>query len=407
MKYRYQKLPPRSAAFLLGLGGLLCLLSIFVSPMQFAGAQDVHRVRDAHQARDIRDLQVWPDRSVGVFSGMLGDVGHVAPEVFPLGAYVNPEGEAVYARTYLHFPLDVFPPGTDITHATLYVYVDGASSVGETTLGVYRALEAWDGGVLGWDSHPDAWPALLDSPFADTMARFDEITTTLPVTFGPLATPTVIPTVTLTLTPTATFTPTATPTPAPTSTPTATSTSPSDSASASFDSPLLTPSPASTFTPTPTPTPTPPSAPTPFPTPALRLPLPVVQLGQVPGTWLTWNVTALMRAWHAGEVPNDGLALASAPDFDAVPEAMNDLLVARWIATADSDTKPHVIVEFQVHPVTPTPTQPASPLSTPIPVLPAAGGHAKSYAGWGNVGLFLAGAVLLALGLVKLRLRVH
>ena len=102
-----------------------------------------------------------------------------------------------------------------------------------------------------------------------------------------------------------------------------------------------------------------------------------------------------MRAWYAGEAPNDGLALASAPDPNAVPEEIEDLLVARWIAAADSDTMPHVIVEFDVHPV--TPTQPASPLPTPspVPVLPVAG----SAAGWWSMGAWLIGVALLVLGL--------
>jgi hypothetical protein len=128
-----------------------------------------------------------------------------------------------------------------------------------------------------------------------------------------------------------------------------------------------------------------------------------VELGQVAGTWLTWDVTVLMRAWHAGEVPNDGLALAPAPDPDAAPGAENDLLVARWLAAADPDTLPNVVVEFEVHPVTPTPTQPSSPLATPtnVPVLPSAGSHV----GWGNAGLLLAGVGLLTLGLIVRQMR--
>ncbi len=112
-----------------------------------------------------------------------------------------------------------------------------------------------------------------------------------------------------------------------------------------------------------------------------------------------------MRAWYVGEVPNDGLALASAPDPNGVPEEMADLLVARWIAAADSETMPHIIVEFDVHPVTPTPmptpTQPSSPLAIPssAQVLPAAG----SVAGWWAVGIWIVGMALLAFGLIKRR----
>ena len=100
-------------------------------------------------------------------------------------------------------------------------------------------------------------------------------------------------------------------------------------------------------------------------------------------TWLTWDVTALMRAWMVGEVPDDGLALAPAPDPDADPETAGDLLVARQIAADDPDTRPYLIVEFEVHPVT----------ATPVPVLPAAGRHG----GWGAVGVVLIGAALLLL----------
>ena len=42
-----------------------------------------------------------------------------------------------------------------------------------------------------------------------------------------------------------------------------------------------------------------------------------------------------MRAWLAGEVPDDGLALAPAPDPDADPETTASLLVARWLAADD------------------------------------------------------------------------
>ena len=118
-------------------------------------------------------------------------------------------------------------------------------------------------------------------------------------------------------------------------------------------------------------------------------------LQQGAGTWLTWNVTALMRAWLAEEAPNHGLALAPAPDPDADPETAGDILVAHWLATDDPTTRPYLIVEFAVHPVTPTPTATA----TPVPVLPPAGGAV----GWGPVGLLLAGVALLALGLTARR----
>jgi len=116
-------------------------------------------------------------------------------------------------------------------------------------------------------------------------------------------------------------------------------------------------------------------------------------LQQTAGTWLMWDITALMRAWQAREVPNDGLALAPAPDPDADPEIVGDLLVARWLSVDDPVTRPYLIVEFEVHPVTPTPT------ATPVPVLPPAGGPV----GWWSTGLLLIGAALLILGLVTWR----
>lgn len=106
-----------------------------------------------------------------------------------------------------------------------------------------------------------------------------------------------------------------------------------------------------------------------------------------------------MRAWLEGEVSNDGLALASAPDPVAGAEVVDDLLVVRWLATADPDTRPHIIAEFEVRPVTPTP--PPSPLATPtsqpVPVLPPAG---SPVGGW-TVGLLFAGVVFLILGLIS------
>ena len=104
-------------------------------------------------------------------------------------------------------------------------------------------------------------------------------------------------------------------------------------------------------------------------------------LQQGAATWLTWDVTALMRAWLAGEVPDRGLAVAPAPEPDADPETAGDLLVARRFTADDPDTRPYLIVHFEVRPVTPMPVQ----------VLPRAG----SQSGWGATGLLLIGAVML------------
>jgi hypothetical protein len=161
--------------------------------------------------------------------------------------------------------------------------------------------------------------------------------------------------------------------------------------------------PTPTVTPMPGATPTAPTSPLPTPTAppspaALRVAL---QRGE--GTWLTWNVTALMRAWLAGETPNHGLALASMPNPDANLEEASDLLVARWLAAADPGTRPYLTVEFEVRPVTPTPTATATPVpnatATPVPILPPAGGAVE----WKAVGLLLVGAALLALGLTARR----
>ncbi len=488
-----------------------------------------------------RALQLWPDHTAGVTSGLLeGMPAHADSQVLPFGVQRISADAVVRARTYLNFPLDVFPPGTEIVRATLHVYVDSASNVGEALFGAYRVLEPWE--EEGWGEDPTTWPALLTVPIAATTARFDALTpgdtsrlfskpaghgllqgtmvtidpssinvalgattevdirienvtdlysadvfltfdSTLlevvdadpstddvveihPGTFlnpafvewnevyqdygeiyfaiyqdesgqpvtgnGVLATitfrgkavgtsavdfgvdvddvflgdyddesisagiqngsvtvieqedPMPTATSTSTSTPGPTPTPTHTPTPGPSPTPT------------SPTSPLPTPPPFTSPTPTvpsstsPLPTPTSP-LPTPTSTSSLPLAAPVVALQQGAATWLTWDVTALMRAWQAGEATNHGLALAPAPDPDADPETTGDLLVAHWLPADDPSTRPYLIVEFEVHPVTPTPT--------PVPILPPAGGTV----GWWGAGLLLVGVVLFVLGLAVRR----
>jgi hypothetical protein len=312
-------------ALMLGVGGALMFLCGVLLPVQAQGSHS---------------LQVWPDRSIGVTSGLLeGSEAHASTQVLPLGAFRASGDEAVYARTYLHFPLDVFPPGTEILRATLYMVVDSSSGEGEATLGVYRSLEPWE--EEDWSGDPTAWPDLLTSPIAATTARFEIMTPTLPVTPGP-------------------------------------------------SQALL---------------PTPPTSPRPTVTPAPSLmstdDVPVVPLGQVAATWLSWDVTVLMRAWLAGEIADDGLVLGLAPDPTIAPEEVGGLLVARYLSAADFDTRPHLIAEFEVHPVPPTPTPPTSPLPTPTsapwPVLPPAG----SSADWTASGLMLVGAVCVLLGLMR------
>jgi hypothetical protein len=330
-------------------------------------------------------MQIWPDRSQGAAFGQLeGPTDQAA--ALPFGVYRTSTGEIARARTYLHFPLDVFPPGSEILHATLYVYVDSSAGGGAAMFGVYRPLEPWDEGI--WGSDPAGWPALLTSPialtttFAFTATHFaaavrKPLLASVPVAASTLAlsarseavsseAPATPPTSPLDTSPLTTPTP-----PTPTPTPAATSTA----------------SPQSTLRPTSqataSPRPTLPPAPTAVPGAAP----PVVALQQTAGTWLTWDVTALARAWLAREVADEGLALAAAPNPDAGPEAAGNLLVARWLTADDPITRPYLIAEIVVHPVTPT----------PIVLLPRAGSPPTGQ--WSGTLLLVAGAVLLALGL--------
>ncbi|MBN1976553.1 MAG: hypothetical protein JW918_04050 [Anaerolineae bacterium] len=314
-----------------------------------------------------RVLQLWPDRSVGVTSGLLeGAASHADTQVFPFGTFSPSPGETIQARTYLHFPIDALPLGTEVKQATLYVYVDSVSGLGEAAFGAYRVLAPW--GETGWGSAPSTWPSLLSSPIAITEVSFGEGEAALPAAppvpkrafimaqDSPLQTPTapssVLPTSTL---PTSSATPTSTPTRTP--------------------GPTGTPAPGSTPT-------TLPSAPAPT-SPASGG---SVGLEPIEGRWLMWDVTALLRAWLAEEVVDYGLALAAASD-SAGPDSAGDLLLARWLTVDDPNTMPYIVADILIHPVTPTPT--------PIPILPIAGGAG----GWGGTLVLLAGAALLVLGL--------
>jgi hypothetical protein len=260
----------------------------------------------------------------------------------------------VYARSYFQFPLDVFPPGTEIVQANLHVYVDSASEAGAVTLGAYRVLEPWAGSSPGID--PADWPALRDSPIAVTTTRIEVLTPTTPITPA---------------LPTATVAPTMLPTPTPTPENPLTLTPPT--------SPLPTPTPSPTVTPT--------------------VSASIVELDRAVETWIRLDVTVLMRAWLAGEVANDGLVVASVPVTGVSQDTVGGVLVARWHNTQDTNTLPYIIAEYEVNPV--TPTSPASPLSTPppetTPVLPPAG-SSGSWRGWG---LALIGAALLLLSLAR------
>lgn len=391
MDKRPRRPTPHAIAALLTLVGALACLIGSKSP----GA-----------AQGSRTIQVWPDRSIGVAHRLWeSPTGQAVTQVLPFGITRNPDGEAIQARTYLHFARNVLPPGSEIVRATLYVYVDSSSGSGETKVGAYRVLEPWDEG--DWSDDPADWPALLASPIAVTTVRFGAGAP--PVPGSPPAT-TAPPSPTG---PAPTSTPSPTP-PAPAGTPTTGATAPPPTTPSATAPPTIPPPP--TRTPPTSPGPTPPTSPlalpsvpqrsassrspglmaldSPLPTPPTPSPsrsspppalAPGVNLGPVTGRWLTWDVTALTRAWLAGEVPDDGLALAPAPEPDADPETAGALLVARQFTADDLDTRPHLIVELDVRPTTPTPP----------PALPSAGRRG----GWVSVGLVVVGMIVLIAGL--------
>jgi hypothetical protein len=313
-----------------------------------------------------RVLQIWPDRSVGVSSGLIeGKTSYAGTQAFPFGVLNPSTDETVEARTYLHFPIDVFPLGTQVKRATLYVYVDSASSLEEAAFGTYRVLDPWS--TTGWSEKPASWPDLLPAPIAITEVDLAE-EAALPVSSlklarvlsqdSPLPTPT--PGSSVLPTPTSRPTSTATATPQPTSAVTSQATS----------------SPRPTSTVRPSSTPKPGSSPPPIYAPTF-------ELEAIDGRWVTWDVTALLRAWLAKEIPDHGLALAAVEDPDS--GSMDDLILARSLTVKDPDTMPYIIADIEIHPVTPT----------PAPILPVAGDS-----GEGNgIGVMIVGATLLILGL--------
>jgi hypothetical protein len=220
-----------------------------------------------------RVLQVWPDRSVGVISELLeGATSHADAQVLPFGALSPSAGEMVEARTYLHFPIGVFPLGTQVKRATLYTYVDSISSLGEAAFGTYRVLDPWD--TMGWDGDPANWPDLLPAPIAITEVTFAAEEAMLPASS--------VPKLAMVL---------------------------------AQDSPLPTPTSPSSVLPTPTPSATSsPSSPTPKATTQPSVSASTFELEPTEGRWLMWDVTALLRAWLAEEVPDHGLALAAVYD---------------------------------------------------------------------------------------------
>jgi hypothetical protein len=100
-----------------------------------------------------------------------------------------------------------------------------------------------------------------------------------------------------------------------------------------------------------------------------------------------WDVTALLRAWLAKEVPDQGLALAVVYDSSSKPTG--ELILARLLTADNPDTMSHIIADIEIYPVTPTATP------TSVPILPIAG-----YSGSGSgISVVIIGAALLILGL--------
>jgi hypothetical protein len=315
-----------------------------------------------------RTMQIWPERRIGVASRLReGATSYADTEVLPFGTFSPSPGETVEARTYLDFPIGVFPLGTDVKRATLYVYVDGVSGTGEGILGVHRVLQPWD--EAGWGGVPAAWPAFLASPVAVAEFNLDVEHVMLPgVRSGPRLAR-VVPDSPL---PTPTFPSSGLPTPTATAVPT---TKPTATL-------------AATQTPVPTKSPTLPTS-MPTSTPVLPPAALTFALDEMAGRWITWDITALVRAWLADQVDDYGLALALAPDSDGGTESVGGVLLARWLAIDDPDTVPYLIADIDIYPVTPTPT--------PAPLLPVAGSSAGW--GWGGAVVSLLGAVLLVIGL--------
>jgi len=102
-------------------------------------------------------IQLGPEagQSVGVMSkappGWNGDSNTAS---LPFGNYVGPVSrEAIWARTYLLFPLSAIPARATVTSASLQVYVNDWPFDGSASLGVYRVTASWDES-LSWSTRP-------------------------------------------------------------------------------------------------------------------------------------------------------------------------------------------------------------------------------------------------------------
>jgi hypothetical protein len=294
---------------------------------------------------DLRVYQIWPDRVLDVVSGRV-----VAPEPPPGQTVLFGVSEAdaraiVHARTYFHFPMSGFPPGTDILKATLYVHADSATAEGQGVFGLYRVVAPWT--EQSGSANPDDWPPLLAAAISLTEASFEPPASDaqrygrIPARAGA-----------------------------------DTSGGPASSRAPGAMRPQAQ---AATAT-----------APT---SPLLDGTVPVT-LSEVAGTWVTWDATALLRAWYREDIPNQGLAISAGPVADAGPEEGGNILAARWLAAGDRQTRPYLVVHVEVRPVTPTPS--------PIYCLPAAGLPAHSTGGLAIIPVAI-GAALLVLGVAARR----
>ena len=112
-------------------------------------------------ARAQTSLQVAPDQSVGVLSEDPGYGERWSTSIFPFGNYTATlSGNAVFCRTYLHFPLDGLPAGSTVQSAVLYVYTDDFwPAPGGAPMAAYPVAVAWTPGGVDW-LDTAAWPAL-------------------------------------------------------------------------------------------------------------------------------------------------------------------------------------------------------------------------------------------------------
>ncbi|MGQ9716970.1 MAG: DNRLRE domain-containing protein, partial [Anaerolineae bacterium] len=115
---------------------------------------------------------VFPDRGVGVLSADPGYGERWSTTIFPFGNYTGTvSGEAVFCRTYLHFPVEV-RPDAQVFIAVLSVYVDDFwPGPGGAPISVYPVLADWTVEGVDWYDM-GAWPP-LGAPVATTMVTSD------------------------------------------------------------------------------------------------------------------------------------------------------------------------------------------------------------------------------------------